>query len=389
MKMKKCIHCGKEIEDNAKFCMFCGKGQTLDNSDNVIETNQNNNSLEKVNDKRWTPATVTAMLVVAFILLAVGIASHFLRYILSEEHIEQAIQDTDISSINVGSFIVGMNDIMGEYATSEDAEDFDYFVSQLDGDETLGEFLFWFFYPYTEEIDILYDGTLKEKDFEEAINSKEFKKEITEIITSYTNNLFFAKGKGKVYGEEIGELMYIIYKNSIYEEYDDIWNVYKNNAYNYYFYYDFYGYDDYGNEIYTEEELKEKFENDINNYLLELKWYFQNTPDRIDYYDDMFDYMSVKNLADNPSIRVIRILCSKFFEISVFCISGILIVMSLINNKEQFGKMVRKMLVFALADAVIMLAVFIYAKMMVNGSLFDAGVRWVTKIYVFAMKKFM
>ena len=381
--MKKCIHCGKEIEDNAKFCMFCGKGQISENTKIVIDNNQDNNSSEKrVNDNKWTPATVTVVLVIAFIFLAFGIASHFLRYILSEEHIEQAIQETDISSINIGSFIVGMNDIMGEYATSEDADNFDYFANQVDADENLGEFIFWYLYPYTEEMGWFAD-LLRVRDFDKALNSKEFKKEVTKIITSYTNSLFFNKNSEKIYGDEIGEILYPIYKVSMEEEYEEIWDRYVS--------YHYQGQPDLGNERNT-EELRIEFEQEFDDYLTELKTWFQNGPGPIgiiNYYDEVFDYMSVKNLAYNPSIKIIQILCSKFFEISVFCISGILIVMSFINNKEQFGKMAKKMLVFALADAVIMLAVFIYAKMMVNGSLFDAGVRWVTKIYVFAIKTYM
>ena len=72
-----CIHCGKEIDENSKFCQYCGQAVASDKDNNAIDTPVVNNVCaetlaSKLKNKKWIFVVCGVLAIILIAIFALG-----------------------------------------------------------------------------------------------------------------------------------------------------------------------------------------------------------------------------------------------------------------------------------------------------------------------------
>ena len=151
-------------------------------------------------NKKKHPVASGVLLFFCGLSLLLSVLSGILRYTLSEKHIHRVITETKISELAIGEAVY-----LALQFSEDKVDDADYaaFVRHLDKDTTIADILYKVLKAENEDI--------HKKNVRDALEDKQFKKQLAGLIASYIDELLYARGNGELDADQVEDLMEAFY----------------------------------------------------------------------------------------------------------------------------------------------------------------------------------
>ena len=150
--------------------------------------------------KKKYPVASGILLFLCVISLLISVLSGMLRHTLSGKHIQRVITETEISELAIGEAVC-----MALQLSADTVDDADYsaFIRHMDKDTTIAEILYKVLKAENEDI--------RKKNVKNALEDKQFKKQLAGLTASYIDDLLYERGSGELDAEQVEELMEAFY----------------------------------------------------------------------------------------------------------------------------------------------------------------------------------